>query len=466
MLKSGIRSGIATRAFALQLAALLLAGCASGSFSNPGTGTTSTTTTNTNPPSLPPLTAPTAINNYVGTQAPGSSESENAVAIQINQTAASYAYSNISITGAPANPVSDSTGITRDWMHFSAFGDTTGVAGLPGAQSYGLALEEPSRFAFYAANSSQQIAALVPAQTSGCITPTAAATYEFVTLFSSSFNSATDAAWGTVQVSASGTSFSFTGANQFSESSIAATTGLIPFAAANCVQSTTNPQLGYYLDTPASSANGNTEMRAFLGPTGLLTANLQDANGDPLPGVLGMVQPAGAVSLTDVIGPAAAPNDYRALIYAPANSSGAVQYGLFGVDTSFLGTDSSEPNPFTSTGTSGMLGSWQNMGSTSGLTGDAFGSGGAIAFGTQDATNHGLFPNAQFLYPANSSPCPAGTQIFNTESNGNPANCSSPAVAMVGLHDGKYVILVTGMSVVNSPRTFAQSPMLMILLQL
>ncbi len=43
-------------------------------------------------------------------------------------------------------------------------------------------------------------------------------------------------------------------------------------------------------------------LRAFLGPTGLLAANLQDANGDPLPGVLGMVQLSSPVDPVQVAG--------------------------------------------------------------------------------------------------------------------------------------------------------------------
>jgi hypothetical protein len=471
MLKRGRRNAIAAQVFGLPLAAFLLAGCASGSFINSGTGTTTVTTQNANPPSLPPLTAATAVNNYVGTQAAGKSAPENAVAIQIDQTSASYTYSDIAIAGTPTDPVANSTGNVEDWWHFRAFGDTTSG---DGPQFYGVAVEEPSRFAFYAANGGQQIAALAPAQTSGCITPTAAATYEFITLAGSTFNSATDAAWGTVQVSASGSSFSFTGAKQYTEASVAATTGLIPFAAASCVQSAANPQLGYYIDTPASSANGNTEMRAFLGPTGLLMANLQAANSAgnplPLPGVLGMVQPASAISLADVIGPVSGPNAYRALIYAPANSSGQVQYGLFGVDADYLESPSPGNDPFPSTNTSGLLGGWEVVSSnTARLEADNFGKGGGIAFGTQDANNPGLFPNALFIYPANLAPtCPAGTQIVNSVSSDGkqvPANCSSPAVAMVGLHDGKYVILVAGLSLVNTPETFAQSPMVIILVQ-
>ena len=110
---------------------------------------------------------------------------------------------------------------------------------------------------------------MVPKQNSGCVTPTAAATYEFVTLFGANFQIATDAAWATAQVSASGGNFSFAKVKQYAEASTAASTGQIPFATSKCVRSSAIPELGYFIETPASSANGNIEMRSFLGPAGL-----------------------------------------------------------------------------------------------------------------------------------------------------------------------------------------------------
>jgi hypothetical protein len=466
------RASIRTLGLAMAAAAIAgsLAGCASGSFSSSSTGTTTTTTdTNSNPASLPPLTAATANNTYVGTQAPGSSAPENTVSLKLDQSAGSYIYSNIAIPNAQPNPVANSTGgYDPAWAYYDALGDETGVTGLPGAQFYGLVAEVPSRLAFAApGGASQQIAAMVPEQTSGCITPTATATYEYVTLFGSNFTNATDAAWGTFQLSSS---FSFTGAKQYTEASAAASTGLIPFAAGNCVKSASEPGLGYFVDTPASAKTGNAEVRAFLGPTGLLTANLQGTDGSgnplPLPGVVAMAQPSSPVDPSAVAGSSTNPLIYRAFVYQSTGSG--VQYGYFGHDplSAYLLEEGFDVF-LKDTGTTGFFGNWQ---STAGLSSTNMGATQGIVFGAQDANNPGLFPNAKFLYeiggdPAYDVPCPSGTESFTHGyvNNSYLEICSSPAVVMVAQHDGKYVLLVTGVYVTNNNSN--NSPTVMLLVQ-
>ena len=469
MLKTPKRNGITARALAYTVARLAAAawiaasllGCASGSFSSSSSGTTTTTTSpNSNPSSLPPLTPAMADNTYVGTQASGSGVPENAVSLQLDQSSASYTYSSIALPYAQTGPVANSKGGYSSFSYFDALGDETGATGLPGAQFYGLAAEEPSRFVFAApGTASQQVAVMVPKQNSGCITPTAPATFDYVTLFGSSFTAATDAAWGTFQLAPS---FSFTSAKQYTEASAAATTGLIPFAPAKCINSSVEPDLGHFIDIPASPSNGNTEMRAFLGPTGLLTANLQaaDSSGSPvpLPGVVAMVQPSSPIDPSAVAGSLTDPLVYRAFVYQPTSSG--VLYGYFGHDP--LGAyliDEGFDTFLTATGTTGFFGNWQ---STTGFSSSNLSASQGIVFGAQDAKNPGLFPNAKFLYemggdPAYDVPCPSGTESFahgyNTQGYSYVEVCSSPAVVMVAQHDGKYVLLVTGiyMTANNSP---------------
>ena len=475
MSKAQERNAIAARTLARAMAALAIAawiagslsGCASGSFSSSSSGTTTTTPPpNSNPASLPPLAPATANNTYVGTQVSGSGGPQDVVSLQLDQTAGSYIFSNVAVPNAQPNPVANSTGNYAPWWYFDALGDETGETGLPGAQYYGLAAEVPSRLAFAAVGTiGQQIAAMVPKQASGCITPTAAATYEYVALPGSNFNPATDSAWGTFRLSPS---FSFTGAKQYTESSAAASTGLIPFAAGSCVKSVSEPELGYYIDTPASAANGNTEMRAFLGPTGLLTANLQatDSFGNPLPlpGVVAMAEPSSPVDPSAVAGSLTNELVYRAYVFQPS-SSGA-QFGLFGHDPldAYL-TDYGFDYFLNGAGATGFFGGWD---SESPNTGSALSAQQGIAFGAQDPKNPGLFPNAKFLYqpinggPTYDVPCPSGTELFahGYFNNGYAEMCSSPAVVMVAQHDGKYVLLVTGIYV-----TQGNSPTIMILVQ-
>lgn len=432
----------------------LLTGCASGSFSSKGSGSNPTPPppANTNPPSLPSLTTATTANDYVGTEAPGAASPENTVALHIDQGIAAFRFSDIAIPGPSSDPIPNSSGLYSNWLNYEALGDTSGSTGVPGLQYVGLTSEQASRMAFFASNSSQQLAAFVPKQSSSCITPTQAATYNFVTLTSPNVVPGTDTAWGSVQLSASGNAFSFTGAKQYTASSIAATTGLIPFGASSCIHSTANPGLGYFIDTAPTAAG--TEIRAFLGPTGLLVANLQgtDSNGNPLPGVLGMVQAAAAIDLAKVTGSASSPVLYRTLVYQP-QSSPVVQYGFFSLynaPTVLLGVN----DIFTPVGQSGVEGAWQSLTSFGNPISASSGTNaGAFAFGAQDASNAGLFPKAKFVY-ANTGACPTGTTKFST------GYCASPAVAIVGQHDGKYVILVTGLFATTN-----NTPMLLILMQ-
>ena len=229
---------------------LALAGCASGSSSSSGPApvvTPPATTANTNPPSLPAPPAATTVNTYVGTQVQASSAPANVVSLQVDRTAATYAYQAIALPNTQPDPVSNSSGLLSQFQDFTTLGDTTGATqnGLPGPQYFGMVAEDESRLAFFAPYTGQELSAVVPKQSSTCVTPTAPATYQFVTLFNSSFMPATDAAWGTVSISATGTAFTFTNAQQFTQpgtaASSAATTGAIPFAPGACGQSRHEP---------------------------------------------------------------------------------------------------------------------------------------------------------------------------------------------------------------------------------
>jgi hypothetical protein len=425
-------------AFAAASMLAIFSGCASGSYTSakPPNSGGGGTTTNPNPPSLPPLTPATSSNTYAGTQAPGALAPSNLVSLAIDQNSSAYGYRGIAVSTTPSNPVPNSNGLFDAWIDFRNLGDTSGTTGVGGPQYFGLAIEHPSRFSFFAYNSSQQLAAMVPKQSSACLTPTASATYEFITLFGPGFVPATDTAWGTVQLSASGSSFKFSGASQYTATSAKATTSLIPFGRATC---TSQSGLGYVIDTPASAATGNTEMRAFLGPTGLLAVDLQgtDGSGNPLalPGVLGMVQPASAIDLGAVTGTATNPATYQAFVYQPQNTP-AVQYGIFTeYPVSLLSSFSS--SVFTAKNQAGMMGGWQGMTSFTNPFGVPLA---GFFFGAQDSAANGLFPHAQFLWSTlPGTACPAGTRSV-------PGGyCESAAVAMVSQHDGKYVVFVTGL---------------------
>jgi hypothetical protein len=469
MIRPGHENALRSRLLALRCVAMLatcaLAGCASGSFSSSGSGTTGGTPPppSSNPPSLPTPPAATVANDYVGTQIPGSSAPQNTVAFHVNDPSLSYTYRNVPLPGVISDSVPNTSGIIDSYQGFLDLGATSGIPGQQaGAQYFGMAVEDPSRYAFFAYSQGPQLAAMVPKQTSSCVTPTAAATYDFVTLFGANFLPATDAAWGTVQLSASGSIFSFAGAKQHTESGATASTGQIPFAASKCTQSSTAAGLGYFIDTPASAANGNTEMRSFLGPTGLLVANLQgaDSGGNPLPlpGLLGMVEPSTAPDPVQVSGSTSNPILYRVYIYQPANST-VVTYGLAGHDPQNRLTVQDD-TLFSSTHTTGMLIGLGNIQNPNLVFTD---SGEGVVFGKPDPNHPGLFPNAKLLDQSTTfqiRSCPSGSAYFGGLQTGDLGYCASPAVAMVGLHDGKYIILITSIS---APRN--NSPTVLILVQ-
>jgi hypothetical protein len=432
----------------LFLVSALLAGCASGDFSNPSPKTPAPpTSSNPNPPSLPALSPSTTVNDYAGTEMPGpfAASPENTVTLHLDQTGLAYQSSAVPTPQVPTSPLPDSSGTLVSWANFWDLGDNTGANGLPGLQEYGLSIEVPSRLAFLIASAGSQIAAMAPLQKSSCITPTSAATYDFITLFGASFSSATDTAYGTVQVSASGSSFQFSGNAQFTQSRISATTGLIPFGAASCIQSSDAANLGFFIDVPASAANGNTEVRAFLGPTGLLVANQQDANVDPLPGIIGMVEPSSALDVTQLTGSGVL---YRAIELELGGAGTQWGYAEHHSD----GTWVQAANPFdVLPATFPDLLELAASSSPSTISFSAQFPTVSFSFGAQDAQNPGLFPDAQFVYNPGGSTCPTGTSVFSVTQQ--TTFCSSPAVGMAAQHDGKYIILITGTNPLNHAPT-------------
>ena len=428
---------------------VLTSGCASGDFSTKSPAVPpAPTVANSNPPSLPPLTAAAKVNDYVGTQMPGSSfASEDTVALHLDQTAFSYTAGTVLTPQVPIPSLPDSSGTFVAWADYWNLGDNTGANGLPGLQEYGLGIEVPSRLAFFVASAGSQISAMVPKQSTGCVTPTSAAMYEFITLFGAAFNDATDTAYGTVQISAPGSSFSFSHDAQFTHAAIPATTGMIPFGAGSCIQSADAPNLGYFIDTPPAPANGNSEIRAFLGPTGLLVVNQQDAAGDPLPGLIGMVEPSSPVDVTSLTASGVL---YRAVEFEFGGAGTQWGYAEHHSD----GTWVQAANPFDVLPAS--FPDLLELAASSSATTISFGANFpavSLSFGTQDRNNPGLFPNVQFVYNPGGSTCPTGTTVFSVTQQ--TTFCSSPAIAMAAQHDGKYIVLITGTNALdNLPTLF------------
>jgi hypothetical protein len=111
-------------------------------------------------------------------------------------------------------------------------------------------------------------------------------------------------------------------------------------------------------------------------------------------------------------------------------------------------------NLFASKKTSGLMGAWQGLTAfTFPLSATGSAGTGAFIFGSPDTTDPGLFPHAKFVYQITGA-CPAGTAAFAS------GYCSSPAVAIAGQHDGKYVILVSGIWV-----PLNNAPTLLVLVQ-
>src|ERR1700733_8471324 len=226
---------------------------------------------NFTPSGLPPVSQASELNSYVGTQGtdPSTGDAGAIWQLSINHTTNSFSASDYAAQLVPANGLFAFDG---GFLNFSQTNPS------PAFQADGFAIEIPGRVAFFrpgfnSFNSTQDTTtsasspvAAVPGNCLGVLN----VTFQFVTLPTSTWNSAKDPAYGTfqvnsVQTTSTGSTWNF---SNLSELTLAKTQSQATLANGICAQSA----VGEVVSIPPSTSSGNTTTIA-VGPTGFLIIN-------------------------------------------------------------------------------------------------------------------------------------------------------------------------------------------------
>jgi hypothetical protein len=286
----------------------------------------------------------------------------------------------------------------------------------PAFQPAGFALEIPGRAALVRPGLNTTPVVPVVAQTT--CPSFSGVTLQFVTLPSSSWAVRTDPAYGSLQVSASGTAWTF---SNFKQSTLggSATRPGAALSPGVCAQSLA----GMVVTIPPNPAT------MALGPSGFFVIDEGPGN----PGEVGVIQPATALNTSSVVN-----SLYLGFMYEPAA-------GLVGLPVTQLAafgcSGSSCPSPPSPTSLVGGVFPTDDP-STPANTDTS------IDLGQQDSASSGLYKKAQVTIPDPFAVCGTGT-----------GTCTLPAAALIGNPEGKFAIFLIAQDIVNF------SPMVMILYQ-
>ena len=385
------------------------------------------------PQGLPALTAPGPSNSYFGTQSPG-----DMWQVSIDHTANSFSAADLTNSGSGTV-----LGSIVDQIGFLGLAQTN-VS--PPFQPFGFALEIPGRaFLLRPGINTAALAALVPGS---CLNINGNVTFQFVALPDKNWAVGTDSAYGTVQVSAGGTSWNFSNFTQLTlenSSQASATLG-----AGTCATNATGGVVTIPPNPPSSVS-----ATLGVGPSGFFVADefLSSASGTPS-GAAGVIQPPASLNTSSVVG-----GSYLGFIYEPDVSASAPS-----CSANCLA-------PTQMAAFSGSVTTCQTLPSSSGMCGGAFfndtlgnvkqaSTDTTIELGNEDPGNFGLYSSAKITIPdpaGSPGACtPAG--VAGTDSQGNPT-CTLPAIAVVGNPEDKFAIFLITQDVVN------QSPMAIYLFQ-
>ena len=384
------------------------------------------------PQGLPGLTIAGASNSYVGTESSGDMWQAS-----IDHTSNSFSAADLtnSKSGAVLGSVVDQIGFLELAQ--------TNVS--PPFQPFGFALEIPGRaLLFRPGMNPAPLAALVPGR---CMNINGKVTFQFVTLPDENWEAGTDAAYGTVKVSAGGTAWNFSNFTQFTlENSVQPT---VPLPTGMCSSNTAGG-----LVTIPPSPPGSISATLAVGPSGIFVADqfLSTASGT-LSGAAGVIQPSTSLHVSSVVS-----GSYLGFIYEP---------NVIGDPN--CSTDCVAPTQMAAF--SGSATTCQTLPSSSGMCGGAFfndslgnvkqaSTDTTIELGTEDSSNFGLYKSARVTIP-NPAGSPGSCKapgISGTDSQNNPT-CTLPAIAVVGNPEDKFAIFLIAQDAVNN------SPMVIYLFQ-
>jgi hypothetical protein len=461
---AGGRKNAAPRglAFSALLAlAMIIPGCSSGS-----TNTTKTTTATAQPAGPQTYMAP----YIVGETTPADSVS----AYTIDDTAQTFSNSTYYLgeadgayqEGARTYYAGTTASLARGLLGLGveySWNSTSPIVYNP-PQTGSWAFELPNQAGALIDIQGQPFAPLVPAVS--CPDFTTPQTYQFITLPAAltkgksrtyTWNPTRETAFGSVDVSGSGSTINFNNIQQYT---LPASAGGAPGAPASTV---TSPQTGacsstYYGNTTVVPANltvtnpgPNSAAPPVavvgIGPTGLLVesnAANGESNASPFyenllgagTGAIGLPKPSSPVQSSALVGA-----QYLGFFYGSGNlsfNSWSTYVASFGYTTVPLGCQAVATQTSTMIYGGGFSGN--NPGSPGVQSGGGFGNCDiAIDLGTEDPNNNGLYPAATVYV----GPFYAGNTLG--------ANYNFQAVAIAGQLGGKYAIFLLGADTTGSP---------------
>jgi len=343
---------------------------------------------------------------------------------------------------------------------FPYFGSTTGAQTYAGSYAVELASQAGGLVQFLGQPATPLVATPV------CPSIAVAETFQFITLPEASFISANQTAFGSVSITANGTTVNFSNIQQFTLPSV---NGGAPGTPASVYASTATGacSLSPYGNTISIPANVVTDPNGGapqtppvilgIGPSGLLVESLAASNSSPNnvlgagTGAIGVPQPSSPLGATPVAG--TSQPQYLGFIY----SSGGVVSGSptiwtstvasFGFPTVPSGCSTVTPQ----TGTL-IYGGDFPVNTATGLPDPTpanaqnpnypYGNCDfAIDLGTESATNNGLYPAAKVWISSQ----------FAANTTSPKKTYSFPAVAIASQLQGKFVILLIGEDTTSNP---------------
>jgi hypothetical protein len=319
---------------------------------------------------------------------------------------------------------------TDDISNLSSINSGSAISGITAAADGFIALtpkDNPSLMNGYALAIPGEAAMLRPgyngetpvimAAQNDCLGVAAAAKFNFVSLPNVSWTTASPA-YGSVQASASGTSWTFSSA---SESLLGgASGGALAIPDGNCLHA----QEGYVISVAPQPATNEEAYTIAIGPTGYFTADLgagNQANTGPS-GLVGVLQPSGAIAASSITAA-----KFRGFYYEPLNGAAVTQPVTFGQGT------------HTATSITGGVYATDDPNTTPNA--DT-----AINFGASSAAN-GIFSSVTVIVPDPNAVC-TGSAVTTTPS-GVPG-CILQAAAVVGNANKRLSVFLIAWDTTNA----------------
>lgn len=366
---------------------------------------------------------PGPMNSYVGTQGtdPATGDSGAVWQLTINHSTNSFSSADYASQLVTANGLFTFDGGFLDFSQTS----TSGSGNV--YQPDGFALEVPGRVAFFRPgfngfdqNGNPTFASSpVVSVPSGCV-DLYDQTFQFVTLPTTKWAVNTDPAYGSIQVSTSGSTWNLSGVTQFTLAQSRAQG--VPLAPGTCAQAA----VGTVVSVPPTPPITDAYM-IVVGPSGFFIMN----EGRDNPGAIGLLQPSTALDA-----PKIAASNYLAFISEPAlpPPSTANQVGFFGCPSSGCAASSL------------VGGAFPNDDPTTAAATNI-----TIDLGPQNPNNNGLFDSALLTIPdpVGSPGACVSPGVPGSDPQGNPT-CTVPAVAVAGNPENKFAIFLLAQDMVNS----------------